>query len=215
LNPTVVDKPKTLDEKIAFRAQHLTKYQNAKYAKRYTDFVASFDGDLREAVALGYHKILSYKDEYEVARLLIDTRRQAEAEFEGTLKLTHHLAPPLVSQTGSNGRPKKIAMPKVTAKLFPLLARMKGLRGTALDIFGRTDERKMERALIAEYETDMIEVRGGVRPFSVDAAVALARLPLDIRGFGPVKLDYAAKAAKRREELLAVLLAPEGRSAAE
>jgi indolepyruvate ferredoxin oxidoreductase len=215
VNPTVVDKSKTLDEKIAFRAQHLTKYQNAKYAKRYTDFVAGFDGDLREAVALGYHKLLSYKDEYEVARLLIDTRKLAEAEFDGDLKLTHHLAPPLFSRTGSNGRPKKITMPKVTAKLFPLLVRMKGLRGTALDIFGRTDERRMERALIAEYETDMIEVRGGGRPDSVDAAVALARLPLDIRGFGPVKLDYAGKAAKRREELLAVLRAPAGRAAAE
>lgn len=215
LAPDVVALPKSLDEKIAFRAAHLIDYQNAAYAKRYTDLVASFEGDLREGVALGYHKLLSYKDEYEVARLLIDTRKKAEAEFDGDLKLTHHLAPPLLSKTGPNGRPKKRAMPQITAKLFPLLARLKGLRGTPLDIFGRTAERKMERALIAEYEADMETVRQLVRPDTMEAAVALAKLPLDIRGFGPVKEANARKAAKRREELLAVLRAPESRAAAE
>ncbi len=215
LNPTVVEKPKSLDEKIAFRVAHLTAYQNADYAKRYSDFVAQFDGEMREAVAMGYHKLLSYKDEYEVARLLLDTRKKAEAAFDGDLKLTHHLAPPLLSRMGSDGRPKKIEMPKVTAKMFPLLARLKGLRGTMFDVFGRTDERKMERALIAEYERDMDTLRDMVRPDTQDAAVALARLPLDIRGFGPVKHANALKTAKRREELLAVLRAPMDRAAAE
>ncbi|WP_296417526.1 indolepyruvate ferredoxin oxidoreductase family protein [Pseudooctadecabacter sp.] len=215
LNPVVVEKPKTLDEKIAFRVDHLTQYQDADYAKRYSDFVAQFDDDLREAVALGYHKLLSYKDEYEVARLLVDTRAKAAAEFDGDLKLTHHLAPPMMSPMGSNGRPRKFAMPKLTARLFPLLARLKRLRGTRWDVFGRTDERRMERALIAEYEADMAEVLRIMRPDTAEAAIALARLPLDIRGFGPVKLANAAKAAKRREELLAVLRAPETRAAAE
>ncbi|PVA08308.1 indolepyruvate ferredoxin oxidoreductase family protein [Thalassorhabdomicrobium marinisediminis] len=215
IRPDEIAMPKTVDEKIAFRADHLTRYQNAAYAKRYTDFVDTFDGDLREAVALGYHKLLSYKDEYEVARLLVDTRKQAQAEFDGDLKLTHHLAPPLLARKGPRGRPAKIAMPQITAKLFPLLARLKGLRGTAFDPFGRTEERRMERGLITEYEGDMAFVRDAVRSDTHEAALALAKLPLEIRGFGPVKQANAAKAAKRREELLATLRAPQGRAAAE
>ncbi|MEN8917447.1 MAG: indolepyruvate ferredoxin oxidoreductase family protein [Octadecabacter sp.] len=215
LAPKTAELPKSVEEKIAFRAAHLTVYQNAAYAKRYTDFVAGFDGDLREAVALGYHKLLSYKDEYEVARLLIDTKKKAQAAFDGDLKLTHHLAPPIFGGMGANGRPKKRAMPKVTAKLFPLLARLKRLRGTAWDVFGRTEERKMERALIVQYEADMEEMRKLVRLDTLDAAIALAKLPLDIRGFGPVKQANAAKTAKRREELLAALRSAQTRSAAE
>ncbi|MCF2872793.1 indolepyruvate ferredoxin oxidoreductase family protein [Octadecabacter sp. G9-8] len=215
LSPNVQPKPKSTDERIAFRAQHLTRYQNADYAKRYTDFVAMFDGDVRAGVAQGYHKLLSYKDEYEVARLLIDTRKQAEATFDGDLQLTHHLAPPLLSRVGPDGRPQKIAMPRVAARLFPLLAGLKRLRGTRWDVFANTEERRMERALIAEYERDMKEVRRLVRPDTLDAAVALARLPLDIRGFGPVKIENAARAAKRREELLAVLRQPQGQVAAQ
>jgi len=215
LSPDVVELPKTTEEKIAFREAHLTDYQNAKYAKRYTDLVASFDGDLREAVALGYHKLLSYKDEYEVARLLVDTKKKALATFDGDLKLTHHLAPPIFAKKGSNGRPAKRAMPKLTAKLFPLLARMKGVRGTVWDVFGRTSERKMERDLITQYEADMNEMRNLVRPDTMDAAKTLAKLPLDIRGFGHVKHENVSKTAKRREELLATLRATETRSAAE
>ena len=101
------------------------------------------------------------------------------------------------------------------AKMFPLLAKFKRVRGTWLDPFGRTDERRMERALIKEYEADMGNVLGMVRADTHDAAVALARLPLDIRGFGPVKEANARKAAKRREELLAVLRATSQRVAAE
>ncbi|MBU2993459.1 indolepyruvate ferredoxin oxidoreductase family protein [Octadecabacter sp. 1_MG-2023] len=213
--PNDVAAPNSLDEKIAFRIAHLTDYQDESYAARYSDFVGSFDGDLREAVALGYHKLLSYKDEYEVARLLLDTRAKAEAEFDGDLKLTHLLAPPLLSRKGSNGRPRKIAMPQLAVKLFPFLARLKRLRGTRLDVFGHTAERRMERALIEDYERDMVGVRGALRPDTRDAAIALAKLPLDIRGFGPVKMEYAAKAAKRREELLEILHGPETKVAAE
>ena len=215
ITPNEKEKPKTTDEKIVFRAAHLTDYQDADHAQRYTDFVANFDGEMREAVALGYHKLLSYKDEYEVARLLLETRAKAEAEFDGDLKLTHHLAPPLLARKGSNGRPGKIAMPGWSTRLYPILARMKRFRGTMWDVFGRTEERKMERALIVEYECDLTEVRDIVRPDTLDAAVALARLPLDIRGFGPVKQANAAKAAKRREELLAVLRSPKIRAAAQ
>ncbi|MEJ6507874.1 MAG: hypothetical protein QNL76_00430, partial [Octadecabacter sp.] len=89
-----------------------------------------------------------------------------------------------------------------------LLARMKRMRGTGWDVFGRTVERRMERVLIVEYERDLAMVRDAVRPDTQEAAIALARLPLDIRGFGPVKMANAQKAAKRREELLAVIHTP-------
>jgi len=188
---------KTPEQKIEFRAAHLVDYQDSDYAKRYMDFVNQFDGPLREAIALGYHKLLSYKDEYEVARLLMTTRAKAEAELNGDLKLTHHLAPPLLSGLSTNGRPRKFAMPNVTARLFPLLAKLKFLRGTKWDIFGRSQELPL------------------MRPEVYDAAVALARLPLDIRGFGPVKQANALKAAKRREELLAMIETPTTQAAAE
>ncbi|SLN12428.1 indolepyruvate ferredoxin oxidoreductase family protein [Pseudooctadecabacter jejudonensis] len=215
LAPQDVNSPKSLDEKIAFRVDHLTAYQDAGYAARYRSMVDRFEGDLQAAVAEGYHKVLAYKDEYEVARLLMDTRAKAETEFDGELKLTHHLAPPMLTRTGADGRPRKVAMPRMVARLFPHLARLKRLRGTRWDVFGRTAERRMERALITQYEADMEEVRQIMRPDTMQAAVALARLPLDIRGFGPVKLQNAAKAEKRREELLVVLRAGPMRAVAE
>jgi indolepyruvate ferredoxin oxidoreductase len=105
-------------------------YQGERLARRYRKLVEGIaDARLREAVAKGYHKLLAYKDEYEVARLLLDTRAKAEAEFEGDLKLTYHLAPPLLSRQGPDGRPAKRAFGGFIERLYPILARMKGLRG--------------------------------------------------------------------------------------
>ncbi|SEW15233.1 indolepyruvate ferredoxin oxidoreductase [Cognatiyoonia koreensis] len=203
--PNVVALPKTLDDIIAFRADHLVKYQGKRLAIRYQRMLDRFqDARLKEAVAKGYHKLLAYKDEYEVARLLQETKAKARAEFDGDLELTYHLAPPVVSRTGADGRPMKKAYGRRMARLFPLLARFKALRGTWFDPFGRMEERRMERALIKEYELDIARLVD-IRADQMDAAVALALLPLDIRGFGPVKEANARKAAKRREELLAVL----------
>ncbi|PUB19278.1 indolepyruvate ferredoxin oxidoreductase family protein [Yoonia sediminilitoris] len=216
LTPNVVALPKSLDEKIAYRASHLEVYQGKRLAKRYRKFVDQFtDPALREAVALGYHKLLAYKDEYEVARLLTQTTEKAQAEFKGDLALTYHLAPPLLSKTGPDDRPLKREFGARMAWAFPKLAKLKWLRGTPFDPFGRTAERRMERALIKEYERDMAEMQKIVRPNTQDAAMALARLPLDIRGFGPVKDANARKAAKRREELLASLRAGPVTQAAE
>ena len=165
-------------------------------------------GELREAVALGYHKLLAYKDEYEVSRLMRDTRAKAEAAFEGDLKLSVHLAPPVLGTEGPDGRPQKRAFGEGVQKLMSaVLPRLKVLRGTVLDPFGRSDERRMERALIAQYEADMAVLRDGWATGNHAAGEALARLPLDIRGFGPVKAANAAKAALRREELLAAFSA--------
>ncbi len=201
--PVMPTAQKTLAEKIAFRASHLAVYQNAKLAAAYRGLVTKFDGEMQDAVALGYHKLLSYKDEYEVARLLQDTASKAKEAFEGELKLTYHLAPPVVSKMGANGRPMKREFGAMFAKAMPWLAKMKGLRGTPFDPFGYTSERKMERALIAQYEADMAMLlqNGAKGPLAVE----LARLPLEIRGFGPVKDANARKAAKRREEILAGL----------
>ena len=201
----VVELPKTLEEKIAFRVDHLTKYQDAAYADRYTSLVAKMPEGLREAVALGYHKLLAYKDEYEVARLICDTRAKAEAEFDGDLTLSYHMAPPILGGLDANGRPKKREFGAWFAKLAPMLARMKSLRGTSFDLFGRTEERKMERALIAQYEGDLQEVLTLLTSGNLPTARALAELPLEIRGFGPVKAENAAKAAKTRENLVALL----------
>ncbi|WP_373635401.1 indolepyruvate ferredoxin oxidoreductase family protein [Yoonia sp. SS1-5] len=216
LAPNVVSLPKSLDEKIAFRADHLVAYQGKRLATRYRKLVDQIqDPDLKEAVALGYHKLLAYKDEYEVARLLSTTMDKAKAAFDGDLTLTYHLAPPMVSRTGADGRPVKKEYGAWMAATFPKLAKLKWLRGTMFDPFGRTAERRMERALIKEYEADIATVLQIVRPDTRDAAIALARLPLDIRGFGPVKDANARKAAKRREELLSVLRASPQRQAAE
>lgn len=205
----VVDKPKTLDEKIAFRAAHLTEYQSARLAKRYRNLVDSVtDPRLREAVALGYHKLLAYKDEFEVARLHLQTLDKARAEFDGDFTPRFHLAPPLLSRPGSDGRPKKRAFGPSMLKGFALLAKLTPLRGTPLDPFGYTAERRMERALIREYEQLIPQLLNGLTPANHAIAVELAELPLSIRGFGPVKHRNAEAAAKRRVELLAAFANP-------
>ncbi len=208
LQPETAARPRSLDEAIAFRERHLTAYQDAAYAARYRRMVdAVTDPKLKEAVAHGYHKLLAIKDEYEIARLHLETLDKARAEFDGALRPTFHLAPPLLPGRDANGRPKKRAFGPWMLTAFRWLARMKHLRGTRLDPFAWNAERKMERALIAQYEADMAEVLAAVTPATRDAAVALAALPLEIRGFGPVKEANAARAAKRREDLLAAIRA--------
>ncbi|WP_170437428.1 indolepyruvate ferredoxin oxidoreductase family protein [Ruegeria arenilitoris] len=206
VTPTATELPKTPEQAIAFRADHLVAYQGKRLSKRYLKLVDSIeDPKVRDAVARGYHKLLSYKDEYEVARLLLDSRDKAAAEFDGDIKMTFHLAPPILGGKGPDGRPRKRQFGEWLLGPMKVLAKLKGLRGTPLDIFGYTAERRMERALIRQYETDMKEVLPQLDDNTRDAIVALARLPLDIRGFGPVLAANEAKAAKRREELLAVI----------
>ena len=208
IQPKVIALPKTLDEKIAFRADHLTAYQSKRLTKRYRRVVDRIeDTDVKSAVAMGYHKVLSYKDEYEVARLLQSSREKAQAEFDGDLKLTFHLAPPLLSKVGPEGRPVKRTYGQWLEGPLRMMSKFKRLRGTPLDVFGYTAERKMERALIRQYEADIAEVLPLLTDRTRDAIVALAELPLQIRGFGPVKQANEVKAAKRREELLSVIRA--------
>jgi len=190
-------------EKIDYREAQLIGYQGKRLAKRYRKFLDGISDDaVRMAVVSGYHKLLSYKDEYEVARLLLDTRSKARAEFDGDFKMTFNLAPPILSKMEPNGRPVKREFGAWLERPLRLLAKLKVLRGTPFDVFGYTAERKMERALITQYETDMKAVLRVLNDQNRDAIVALAELPLQIRGFGPVKLKNDGVAAKRREELL-------------
>ncbi|GAA6157887.1 indolepyruvate ferredoxin oxidoreductase family protein [Ruegeria sp. HU-ET01832] len=206
LRPSVAELPKTLDQMISFRADHLTAYQGARLAKRYRRLVETFeDKGIREAVAKGYHKLLSCKDEYEVARLLLSSREKAETEFDGDFKMTFHLAPPILGGTGPDGRPRKRTYGEWMLGPLKLMTRLKALRGTPLDIFGYSAERRMERALIKQYERDLKEITPLISSETRDAVIALAELPLDIRGFGPVLQENEAKAAKRREELLSTI----------
>jgi indolepyruvate ferredoxin oxidoreductase len=203
----VTVKTLTLKEKIDVRAAFLVTYQNAALADRYRALVDRAPQEARAEVAEGYFKLLAYKDEYEVARLHLQTADKARAEFDGAFRMSFHLAPPILARKGSDGRPKKMRFGPWVLGAFRLLARMKGLRGTSLDPFGYGTERRAERALIAAYEADMGEVLPLVTPETADAVRALALLPLEILGFGPVKAAAMEKAAQRRAELLAVIRA--------
>lgn len=206
LQPNVISLPKTLEDQIAFRADHLRAYQSSRLAKRYQKFVETIDDkEIRQDVANSYHKLLSYKDEYEVARLLLSSRAKAQAEIDGDFKMTFNLAPPMLSKTGADGRPAKREFGPWLEKPLRILAALKWLRGTPFDPFGYTDERRMERALIKQYERDMTEVLPLLNEGTRAAIAALAALPQQIKGFGPVKKANEVKAAKTREELLAVI----------
>jgi len=218
LEGETAEKPRTLEEKIDFRADHLRSYQSARLAKRYRKLVArAKDPALREAIAKGYHKVLAYKDEYEVARLLGETQAKAAAAFDGDLKLTYHMSPPILARMGPDGRPKKRAFGSWMGRAMPVLARLKRLRATPFDIFGYSAERKMERELIRAYEADMELVLRDLTPDRLQSAIALAELPLQIRGFGPVKVENVHKARSQRDAVLAAFRAPggEGLQAAE
>ncbi|SFE67975.1 indolepyruvate ferredoxin oxidoreductase [Sulfitobacter brevis] len=206
--PKVIALPKTLDDKIAYRVDHLTGYQSKKLANRYLRMVEGIgDPAVKTAVAMGYHKLLSYKDEYEVARLLLRSGDKARAGFDGDFKMTFHMAPPIISKEGPDGRPLKREFGEWLLGPLKMMSKFKFLRGTAFDPFGKTEERRMERALIAQYEADMRDVLPKLTDQTREAIVALAELPLQIRGFGPVKQANELKAAKRREELLSVIKA--------
>jgi indolepyruvate ferredoxin oxidoreductase len=207
---------------IARRVEQLTQYQDAAYAARYTSLVESVRAaeakavkgktDLTEAVARYYYKLLAYKDEYEVARLYTDGRFQDRlaAAFDGNLKVTWHLAPPILGDSEDDKRPRKRPFRTLARIAFPLLARMKRLRGTKLDVFGYHPERKAERALISEYEATLATVLEHLAPAKHAMAVELASIPDLIRGFGPVKAANITKAKAHEAELIKAYTAPEG-----
>ena len=205
----------SLEELVARRVEFLTGYQNAKYAQRFADLVERVrkvesdrlqSSKLAEAVARNYFRLLAYKDEYEVARLHSDPafRARIAAQFEGDYSLNFYLAPPLLSKIDPDtGRPRKKRYGPRMMTAFSILAKLKGLRGTPLDIFGRTAERRTERQLITEYEALVDELLAKLDRDNHAVALQLAALPEEIRGFGHVKEGNLRTARARWTELLA------------
>jgi len=206
----------TLEEIIERRVAFLTAYQNAAYAKRYADLVAKVRATehlnapgctgLTEAVARNLFKLMAYKDEYEVARLYTDGTfvKQVETAFEpGSLRYEFHLAPPLLARVDkTTGEPRKMSFGPWMMRVFGLLAKLKGLRGTAFDPFGYTEERRTERRLIADYENLLNEILPKLTSDNHPLAVGLAAVPEKIRGFGHVKLRNLKAAEAHRDALL-------------
>jgi len=202
----------SLDDIVAKRVELLTAYQNADYAKQYKSFVDEVRAAeaklgkgtrLAEAVARYYYKLMAYKDEYEVARLYSDGAFQQKIAgmFDGDIKLKFHLAPPLLAKHDSQGRLIKKEYGPWMLKAFGVLAKFKGLRGTPLDVFGYTGERKTERALIGEYRQTIAGLLPRLTAETLAQAVAIASIPEDIRGYGHVK-ERHLKAAKQKEATL-------------
>jgi indolepyruvate ferredoxin oxidoreductase len=204
----------SLDDLVKRRVELLTAYQNVAYARQYKAFVDQVRAAeeklgkgtrLTEAVARYLHKLMAYKDEYEVARLYTDPvfMEKIGAMFEGDIKLKFHLAPPLLAKKDKQGHLVKQEFGPWMMKAFGVLAKLKGLRGTAFDVFGYTDERKMERALIAEYRRTVEALLPKLSSENLAQAVAIASIPEEIRGFGHVKERNLAAAKRKEAELVA------------
>ena len=204
--------PMTLEQLISNRSDRLVQFQDANYAARYTALVtqvrdadSSADKALTMAVAKSLYKLMAYKDEYEVARLYSDGTfiNKLKQQFTGDYSLRFHLAPPLLSKKDpTTGQLIKREFPAWTMSLFGILAKFKFLRGTALDVFGYTAERRQERQDIADYESLIAQLQQGVNADNYAIAVQLAELPLQMRGFGHVKDGNREKLALQQEQLM-------------
>ena len=211
----------SLDETIARRVKFLTAYQNADYAARYQARVekaraaesakAPGKTDYTAAVARYLFKLMAIKDEYEVARLYTDGsfRRQLDAAFENVGKLEFHLAPPILGRKDAQGAPVKTTFGPWMMSAYRVLAKLKFLRGGALDIFGKTAERRQERQLLADYENLLDEVEAGLNETTLPLAVQLASIPEKIRGYGHVKDSHIAKAKAEEAKLLEKFRSPQ------
>ncbi|MBK7660825.1 MAG: indolepyruvate ferredoxin oxidoreductase family protein [Betaproteobacteria bacterium] len=216
-----------LDEVVSRRREFLVRYQNEAYAARYVAAIdrlraaesAKVPGSTALAMAGARHlfKLMAYKDEYEVARLYTDGDFAARvaSQFEGDYRLVMHLAPPIFSKVDpATGEPRKRAFGAWMLRAMRVLAAFKGLRGTAFDPFGGTEERRAERALIDEYEATLAQIAEHLSPDTLEIATDLASVPERIRGYGPVKARHLEQARERREALLAQLLDPSLRAKA-
>jgi indolepyruvate ferredoxin oxidoreductase len=205
----------SLGERIARRVEDLTLYQDGTYAERYKSQVeriqaaeaevAPGETRLAEAVARQLYKLMAIKDEYEVARLYTDGEflRRVAATFEGDYTLRFHLAPPLLARLDPvTGEPRKRSYGPRMLAAFRLLARLKGLRGTAFDPFARNPERRAEREDLASYERLLDELTEKLAPANYEAAIALASIPDEIRGYGHIRERHRSHARAHERELL-------------
>jgi indolepyruvate ferredoxin oxidoreductase len=201
----------TLEGIVARRVEFLSAYQNAAYADSYRDFVEKVRiaevplgrATLTEAVARNLFKLMAYKDEYEVARLHTETgfEERIAAMFEGDYRVYYHLAPPLTAPRNEKDELQKRKFGPGMRIGFRILARLRGLRGSWLDIFGRTAERRGERALIGEYRSSVEQLLAGLTPDRHALAMEIARIPEQIKGFGHVKARNLAAAREQWERL--------------
>jgi indolepyruvate ferredoxin oxidoreductase len=208
-----------LDDVIARRVAFLTDYQNAAYARQYSDFVAQVRQAesavaeagkplrLTETVARYYFKLMAYKDEYEVARLHADPAfaQKIAGMFEGDYKVKFHMAPPLLARRDSKGHLVKREFGPWMMGAFRLLSRLRWLRGSALDVFGYTAERRTERELIVHYRETLVGVLPRLSLGNLGLMIALAAIPEDIRGYGHVKERHLVAARAKEGVLLAQL----------
>ncbi len=209
----------SLDDVIRKRVDFLTGYQNAAYAKSYSEFVERVRADesrvvgaeqplkLTETVAHYLFKLMAYKDEYEVARLHSDPAFKARIAnmFEGDYQIKYHLAPPLLAKRDANGHLVKQQFGSWVGKVFPLLAKFRFLRGTLLDPFGRTEERKSERALITEYRDTITALCASLTAENLPKVIEVAHIPEEIRGYGHVKERHLRNAKAKEAQLLETL----------
>jgi len=213
---------RTLEETVARRVAFLTGYQDAAYAERYRNLVervkqaesskAKGLSGLSEAVARYYFKLLAYKDEYEVARLYADPAfmQKIKSQFEGDYKLHFHLAPPLLAKRDpGTGELRKAEYGTWVFTAFKLLAKLRGLRGSTFDVFGYTQERRMERRLIVEYEATIEELVGKLNGDNYALAVKIASIPEEIRGYGHVKERNLGIAQAKQADLITAFRSPE------
>jgi indolepyruvate ferredoxin oxidoreductase len=218
---------RTLKEIVAKRVELLTAYQDKAYADRYSRFIervsvvekerARGRSGLAEAVAKSLYKLMAYKDEYEVARLYTDGDflKKVGAQFEGDYTLSFHLAPPLFADRDADtGQLKKREYGPWILSAFRVLASLKRLRGTMFDVFGYTEERKMERRLIAEYEATIDSLLATLDANNHGLAVQIAAVPETMRGFGHVKEKNVAAAREREASLLAAYQSPASKAIA-
>ena len=206
-------KPQSVDALIEKRVAFLTAYQNAAYASSYRavlERVRAAEAPLHkttltEAVARNLFKLMAYKDEYEVARLHTDATflQKIDSMFEGHYTLNYHLAPPLMAKTNDKGELQKQKFGPLMLTGFKLLKHFKGLRGSMLDVFGYTEERRTERALIAQYRDSVALCVGQLNANNHALAVEMARIPEQIKGFGHVKVRHLAAARERWRNLAA------------
>lgn len=206
-------KQKSLDEIIEDRASRLIDYQNTAYAGKYrsqVDRIRSIDFEangfsLTSVVAKNLYKLMTYKDEYEVARIFCRNNflEEINNQFEGDFQLKFNLAPPLLNRIDKNsGRPVKREYGGWMMKVFSLLSRLKGLRGTAFDIFGFSEERKLERTDIDNYLKILEKVKGGLTKGNYEIGCELCESVFMVRGFGPVKAENRRKVAEKQVTLL-------------
>ena len=203
-----------LQRLLEIRVPELIAYQSAAYAREYVDFVrrvAAVEAErapgrsgLGKAVAIHLYKLMAYKDEYEVARLHLDAAVQAQlrSKFGPKIRTYWHLHPPLLRALGLK---KKLRLGAWFAPAFRMLRAMKGLRGTAFDVFGYAEVRRLERTLIGEYRQLLETVLVRLSPVTHDAAVTIAELPDEVRGYEQIKIDNVARFREKAEQLIAQL----------